>query len=128
MERTCARCGETFQARRSTARYCGSGCRARDAKDRQKAATVTSLASAAVPSLMASVRSALEAAERDESPAGVASLILAARIDAGTETGNAVAAMTRQLHASLSEALRDVEASGDAVDELMARRQARRGA
>jgi len=126
--KTCVRCGTAFQAQSTRARYCGSTCRARAADARKDEATVTSLASVATPSLMAAVRAALEPVDRASSPAGVASLILAARIDTGTESGPAIAALTKQLHASLAEALRDTAASGDAVDELMERRRARRGA
>lgn len=78
--------------------------------------------------MLAAVGRELVAAGRDGSAAGQVALALAGLIDSRGESGAAVAALARQLSASLAEALRDAESGGDAVDDLAARREARRAA
>lgn len=129
MRATCVRCGTGFEARRASARYCGSSCRSLAAQERRRAGVVTELAArppAEVPSLVDAVRAELEEAGRLTSVPGVAALNLAARIEAQSETGAAVATLTRQLHATMGEALKGARRD-DLVDELRARRE-RRGA
>lgn len=129
--RRCAHCGEEFTAQRSTARYCGPSCRVYASKERQQAAVVAEIAptaAAGAPSVAQAVRAELEEAGRLTSSAGAAALALAARIDAQAEAGSAVAALVKQLHATMAEATKDATVAADPLDELRARREARRGA
>ena len=130
-ERSCQHCGGTFTAQRSTARYCSSGCRAKATEARRQAAVVAELGArptVETPSVSSAVRAELAAVDRLMSSAGAAALALAARIDAQAESGASVAALVKQLHATMAEATKDVRVAADPLDELQARREARRGA
>lgn len=134
MDRTCERCGRGFQAG-PRARYCGSSCRARASEARSRgeeprlpAVSERPAGEAPGGGVLAAVGRELVAAGRDGSAAGQVALALAGLIDSRGESGAAVAALARQLSASMAEALRDAESGGDAVDDLAARREARRAA
>lgn len=130
MERSCAVCGKGFTAQRSTARYCGSGCRARasqgaevrdhPAKSHQPAPTTAGLTDL--------TRRELDAAGRLDTARGAAVLLLAGRLDANQDTGSAVAALHRQWDAALTAATADARQALSPMDELRLRREARRGA
>lgn len=71
----------------------------------------------------------LERAGRLESPLGQQALVLAARVDAATDSGAALAAVAKELRTTLAEVLRQAPGVADPVDELRARRERRlRGA
>ena len=57
--------------------------------------------------------------------AGLAAVVLAQRIAAGEDTGAGIAAMVKQLGATMADALRGVAVEGDPLDELRARRAAK---
>lgn len=125
---TCT-CGAEFQAKDPRARYCSDRCRKRV---QRSGATVIDLPTPPAPTAPLGVESstlaALDAAGRTDTPMGQAALVLARRLDApGLDMGSAVAAVTRQLSLTLTEALRGAgRASGPQVlsDELAARRVA----
>lgn len=134
MERTCQRCGKAFTAG-PRALYCGSTCRARASEDRRSGTASPPAAAAPRPqsepsgqALADRVRAELDAAGRLGTTAGETALLLARRLEAGDDAGSAVASLARQLLATMSEALRDSQQAADVVDELSARRDARRGA
>jgi hypothetical protein len=84
-----------------------------------------------VSGLVAATRAELEAADRLGSAFGQAALALAVRVESGRDTGAAVAALTRELRASLDAALANARAAGsplDAAKDELARRRALRGA
>lgn len=141
IERTCDHCGATYQAKTARSRFCRDVCRAMAGKRAQRDAVVAEIAvhRAAPPQEAAeprpavrlvadAVRADLERADRLGTVAGAAALAMAARIDAQAETGAAVAALVRQLHATMAEATKDATAAVDPLDELRAKREARRGA
>ena len=70
----------------------------------------------------------LRNAERLETAAGQIAVRLAEQLDASGGTGNEKASVAKQLHASLAVALEGAHRTADPVDELAARRVARRGA
>jgi hypothetical protein len=70
----------------------------------------------------------LEAAGRLESWAGQVALELAYRVASPHETGAAVAALAKQLTASLAVALAGVAPAADPLDEIRARRDRKRWA
>ena len=68
----------------------------------------------------------LTEAGRVETPLGQAALVLAARIDANQDSGGAIAAMAKQLASTLSAATAGANVVASPVDELRARRAAKR--
>ncbi len=142
MEATCARCAQTFSTSSRRARFCSPKCRtqATRARARGEAESVAVppkpkpkrtrkpvvLEADATVGALGAVLAELRAAGRLDSSAGQAAVALARRIDDGAESSSGLAALTREMRAAMAEALSRVEASGDALDELRARREARR--
>lgn len=128
MERTCAACGQPFMAKRSTAKYCGSSCRARVATgavvplpNRPTPAPVSS-----EPALVVAVRAQLDDADRATSPLGLAALELAmALADANTQPG-AKATLAKQLEATLVSAMKGAKVAQNPVDKLREQRDRKR--
>lgn len=71
------------------------------------------------------VREELEAIGKANSPMGTVAISLAARLDAGTDPGSAMAAMAKELRATMTELTRTAPAAADPVDELRKRRERR---
>jgi hypothetical protein len=131
MTRQCDVCSATYEAKRSTSRYCSGMCRTRASRSGRNGARVVPLAPVApaqpVGSVVDATRAELESAGRAESPLGLAALALAARIDSQQDTGSGLAAAVRALGETLAAALKGSEAAST-LDELKARRRAKRGA
>ena len=126
MTRTCAQCGKSFEARSSRAKFCSSTCRARKSEGHPSREPSTGSAEQPPAGQEASVRTVLEAAGRESHPLGIASLVLARRIDASAqETPQALAALVRELRATLVDALDGAGQAADTVDEVGARRDAK---
>ncbi len=123
VQRRCERCGKAFTARNSRARFCGNVCRS-EAHRGKAVALVPQPKTGLTESLVAE----LETAERLSTTLGQAALAIASRIDAGGETGAAIASLSRELRALRSEVLADVAPKGSKVetmrDELAERRHA----
>ena len=131
MARTCQHCGTSFESKSSRAKFCGPKCRRKAFDGRQSGAVVAEIAAmpdSGVPPMVDTVRAALLAGGQESSVAGVNALHLAVRIDAQSENGSAMAAMSRQLQALVAEALKDATVAADPLDELARRRADRRGA
>lgn len=138
MDKSCARCARTFTAKRQVARFCSVACRNAAAAARAKGQPEAKVVPAkpkrtakakpeAVPTgTLGAVVDELQAAGRLQSSAGQAAVALARRIDDGAESSAGLAALTREMRAAMAEALSRAEATGDALDELRARREARR--
>lgn len=138
MTATCARCGSDFDTSRRSARWCSDRCRTQAARARKTGKPETVKAPAKAKARKArpveevevgvtpAVIRELVAAGRGETSAGRAAVALARRIDDGAESSAGLAALTRELSARMAEALADVETAGDMIDELRARREARR--
>ena len=127
MTRTCAQCGKSFEARSSRAKFCSSTCRARKSEGRPSRDPASGSTQQSAPAGQESaVRASLEAAGRESHPLGIASLVLARRIDASAqETPQALAALVRELRATLVDALDGAGQAADTVDEVGARRDAK---
>lgn len=78
-----------------------------------------------VVSAVEATRQALEEADRLSSAAGVNALLLAAKLDAGGDTGSAMAALSKQHLAALDEALKGARVASNPLDELRERRERR---
>ncbi len=127
MERTCDVCGTTYVAKRAAARYCSDTCRKRAQragvnKDRQPAPQPEAPSAGVYAATLARVT----AGGVEGSESAQAALVLAARIDAGLDSGASIAAMVRQLHATMAVAMENAERAADPIDELRRRRAARR--
>lgn len=130
----CEACGDEFEAKRSNAKFCSTKCRNR--KHRQKrtagkpAAPIVDSDVLEAVSFAASVtdatQAALDSCGRAETPLGQLALRLALRVDVGEESGSAMAALSKELRATLAAATANATTSGDLVDELRARREAKR--
>jgi hypothetical protein len=117
VRRHCAICARPFEAKTNAARYCGSTCRNRKARGSAPIAET-------VAELPARTREQLDAVGRLNSVLGQQALRLAEQIC--VETGSSLAALNRELRATMAEALDGVPAAADPLDELKARREARR--
>lgn len=154
MEMACYECGEVFEAKRDTARYCSTRCRVRAHRKRKTEmpeSVKQATASAVVGRLMDDDETPREApaegrvivddvpmsvyqATQDElrkagrvgTVAGQSALALAARIDNPTlDTGSALAGMVKQLGATLESALAGQVEEVDELEELRRRREER---
>jgi hypothetical protein len=127
----CARCGQPFEAKRSTAKFCGGKCRALAAKERSRGVVVTPIEAPAADAsglVYGATRSELEAADRLSTSLGAKALALAARIDSGQDTGSALAALVKQHDATMAEAVKGAQVAASPLDELRRRRDAKRAA
>lgn len=131
MEKTCAACGVTFTASRASAKCCSDRCRKRYQRGGGQLVELRQVAQAESGELgrveLAATRD-LEEAGRLSTPLGQAALVLARRLDGfSVDTGSSVAAVVRQLHATMSSALAGAHVADDPVDELRRRRDRKLG-
>ena len=132
MMRPCNACGETYEAKRSTSKYCSSSCRVRASRGGAEVVEIPAPPAAEadgdVGPVTTATLKALAEADRLEHPMGAAALALARRVDfPGLDTGSAFAAVVRQLEATLAAATKGAAAAtapGMLQDELAARRAA----
>lgn len=130
MRRSCESCGRQFEAKSQRARFCSSTCRGRQHRAGDRA-TVTEFRArdddqADEPvTVVAATRRTLVAADRLESPAGAAAMVIAAKLDRGGDTGSAVAALVRELRAAVAEATAGVKMAADPLDEIARKREER---
>lgn len=129
----CVVCGDGFEAKLRTAKYCGERCKKRARRSGQQGAgSVVALpsrpsavapvgddgpAAESLPPLVQSVVDTLAAAGRLDTWRGQQALHIAVQIHAPMDTGSAKAALHRQLDVAMGEALRGAGA-GDLVNEL----------
>jgi len=132
MQRECESCGRSYAARRASSRFCGGTC----GKRSQRATAAGIPLRAATPDDREAPPSELERAvarELDEvgrlgTVAGQVAVLLAQRIAGRRETGAATAALAKQLHVTMTEALGGVAKAADPLDEIRARRDRKRAA
>lgn len=135
MQIQCHNCGESFEAKRSHAKWCSAACRKQS--QRAPGGSVTELRRPSAPEapgadfegfgpVALATWKKLEDADRVHEPEGVAALALAHRLDnGGRDTGSALASVARELRATLEVALKGANVAADPLDELRARREAR---
>lgn len=78
--------------------------------------------------LAASTRAELAAVGRLETAAGQAALLLAERLDAGRDTGQGLAALTREWRVTMAQATADARVEESELDKLRRLRAGRLGA
>lgn len=158
MEMACYECGEPFEAKRDTARYCSTRCRMRAHRKRKgsmpdpvERATEQAVVGRLMDdgehepreppaegrvvvddtpmSVYRATLDELTKAGKTTSVGGQSALALAQRIDNPVlDTGSALAGMIKELRATLAEVLDAKDDAGDELDELKRRREERRRA
>lgn len=124
MQRECDSCGKPFEAKRKAARFCSDTCRKRN----QRAPKPRAKDPSAMPStdLVAVCERELQAASRLDTVLGRQALELARRIASPHETGSSVASLSKEFRAVMEAAMEGVGLKADPLDELRARREAKR--
>lgn len=128
MRKVCEGCGEEFEAKRRSAKYCGATCRQRA---HRRPAKLVAVPTAPEPprepqttwtddGLAEATRRSLEKAGRLGTELGAAAMLLARRLDkvAFDETGGGVASLMKEYRATLAEATKDVETADDELDQI----------
>ncbi|AJA43302.1 hypothetical protein VC60_gp01 [Mycobacterium phage Sbash] len=148
MTRSCVVCGTPFEAKRPQAKFCGATCRKRHSRGASTSASTPQqpqvpttgapevtdpTPSAAMPPLLpaaglvATVVKELTAAGRMETVLGQQALRLAMRLETSTvDTGAGLASLSKELRAVMAQAVAGAAVEADPVDELRARRDAKR--
>lgn len=135
MRRSCNVCGTPYEAKSRTSMYCGKTCGMRASRKRraeEASGTVVAIGptSAEVGEVAGAVESATLAVLTDtarvDTPLGRAALVMARKVDGGRDTGAGLAALVKQLEATLRSATsgvaQDSSPLDNARDELAARR------
>lgn len=148
MEIACAECGNAFEAKRDTARFCSTTCRVRAHRKKgpkipkavkdavaERTHTVEGVVITDTPgaeqgpapeTVYAATRVALADAGQLHTVRGQSALVLAQRLDMpAMDTGSAVAALVKQLEATLESALAGQVEEVDELEELRRRREER---
>jgi hypothetical protein len=132
MGRNCDSCGAPYFTRSPLSRYCSPRCAKRAqrtglARSAQGAAMIAE-PPAVTQEVEAAVRATLEDAGRLSTPLGQVALALARRLDSPSgDTGAGLAALAKQLAATLAAVTADVRPADDLLDELRARRDRKLG-
>lgn len=122
MSKACAVCGRDFEARRSTARYCGATCRQRSRRSPgARPASVSELSDA--QGLYEEARRELEEAQALGSVLGQLTLQLARRVAAAGPAESGFATLVKEFRATRAEVLRGSEPVKDPVDQVRERRE-----
>ena len=136
MTRNCDSCGVEYEAVRRTSRYCSPLCRTRAHRGHvarpamaprvlKVAADTSDDRSEPVEGpygrLAAATRSELAAVGRETTPAGVAALLLAERIDSGQGTESGMASLSKEWRATMVVALADARKVESELDKLRER-------
>ena len=125
MLRNCDTCGRSYEAKTRRSLYCGDLCRARKHRG---AAPVPNVEGLDNP-LVNATRRELEAAGKLDTAMGQLALVLAAGLSS-TQTTTGLAALSKELSRVTAKAIGSTTApapgAGDDIDELKARRDAKR--
>lgn len=126
MQRLCAVCSAPFEAQRPQAKYCGETCKKRAQRGGIAEPQVPATEVKPASGLLDAVTTELTTAGRLNTVAGQHALELAGRIVNAPGMNTGVAALSKQLQAVLSEALRGSSEKANPLDELRARRDLKR--
>lgn len=129
LERECEGCGVRYVAKTKRSRFHDERCAERSRKRRKRAGgdVVPIRSSGAVRSTVEVTQRALEEADRLETPDGVAAMRLAEKLDAGGDTGSAMAALSKEYRSTMAAATANIEEEADIVRDLEQRRGRRLG-
>lgn len=120
----CNQCGEPFEAKRSTAKYCGGRCR----QQARRRATPAEAAAAApnLPRIVELVTQELESLKKTDTVLGAQALELALRMTSMRDTGSAIAALSRELDRVMLRLRSGVAKQEDEVASARRRRDEKR--
>ena len=126
--RACDSCGTTYEAKRSSSKYCSDRCRRRAHEGSLPAVVVPFVPPALVVGGIASAtQRELEGAEMLDTSLGQKAMFLAMHLDnMSNDTGSSVAAVVREHSAVMVRALELGKVEADPLDELAIRRRERR--
>jgi hypothetical protein len=133
VQATCEECGIGFEAQRSTAKFCTTRCRTRATRRRADGRPAPALEAPPqalsapqhgedVPLLVAATIGELAAAGRLSTTLGQTAVKLAERLVSRSETGSAVASLSKELRATMAAALAGGKTGEDPLDEFTERR------
>lgn len=111
----CEGCGKRFEAKRSTAKWCSDACRKRGSRSGATSTPGGKAATAAGREFETATRSELVRLGKADSLEGKRLLLLASRMANPSETGSALAALSK-VHAQLIDELRAKTPAADIVD------------
>ena len=137
LTKVCQHCGDEFEGKRRTAKYCSAKCR-KDANNAKRSpsyiepgnlvvAKAAKVADTPRSTLVEAVEAELTTLGKLDTVLGGQALYLARRMSDPKETGAAVAAISRELRSVMVLVSREIEV-GDDVDELKAKRDEKRQA
>lgn len=112
---TCGGCGNEFEAKRKTAKYCDATCRSRGNRGAGDIPEIPS-------GLVDRTRAELVRLKKLETVDGEQALIIATRMTSSYETGTAISALSKDL-SRLMSALGRGAGAADPVDEMRERRE-----
>lgn len=124
---TCAQCGESFEAARATAKFCGPRCRqqsrrAMPRKAPEPVAVDVEPDGEETPRILVVTRTEVERMKKTDTVLGQQALELAARLASPKDTGSAIAAVSRELDRVM---LRLQSGAAQAEDQLASARRRR---
>lgn len=114
MQRSCAQCGQSFEAKRSTAKFCGTTCRTKSFKSGGKPGTVTALPPVVPSGFAESVEQQLQDADLAGSYRSRQAILLARRMESAVSDA-AVAGLSKELDRLMSDLLAGSE-EPDGID------------
>jgi hypothetical protein len=117
-----------YEAKRAASRFCSDRCRVRNHQNGGKPRPATVELPAVTGGVVSETTATLEGAGRLQTPLGQLAVLLASRIDSDGEHGSGLAALSKELRATMLEALDGVELRVDTLDELRVRRDSRAAA
>lgn len=133
MKRACDSCGNDYEAKRASSKFCSTLCRMRAHRSAANASSQppssdTDEERTAPADVTRTTRLELEAADAVDSTLGQLALKLAHRIDTGNRADSAagVTAMSKELRTLLDLATGRTTSAADPLDQLKARRHAKR--
>lgn len=116
----CAQCGESFEAARSTAKFCGARCRQQSR--RAMPAAEVEPTDEGLPRIVVVTRTEVERLKKVDTVLGQQALELAGRLASTKDTGSAIAAVSRELDRVM---LRLQSGAAQAEDQLASARRRR---
>ncbi len=128
MQRQCDQCGKPFEAKRPTAKYCSGTCRTRRSRSGPPAPPPPVVDAGPSDGLISSVRNELEKLQQVDSVLGQHALEIARRIVGAPGMNTGVASLSKELSRVMGEARSVSTVADDPVDDLKARRDAKRAA
>lgn len=115
---TCAGCGEEFEAKRKTAKYCSPSCQKRGRRREESAAD----GAAVSPAFLLATVARVAKLQKSETVEGLQVVVIAERMVSPYSTGSEVASLSKE-HSRLMEILGRGAAKADPVDEMKDRRE-----